>query len=77
MDETDRGKEATGNSVVHFRARSAVRVSEPLLCDEERLALRRLIGLEKRLTAALVKVEHLEGVCPTFKREITALLRGE
>jgi len=54
-----------------------MKAGEPYLSDEERTVLRRLIALEKRLTAALVKVEHLEGVCPTFKREIAALLRGE
>lgn len=60
--------------VVQFRARPATKQSEPYLCDEERLALRRLIALEKKIALAIRKLELLEVACPTAKREIRAML---
>lgn len=71
------GDDYGGTSVVRFRARTAMRQSEPYLSDAERSALRRLLAMEERIRLAVRKMEHLENACPTAKREIRALLLDE
>lgn len=82
MSEQENGESGAvdygGNTVVQFRAsRPATRESQPYLTDDERLALRRLIAMEKQIALAVKKLEHLEHACPTARREIRALLLGD